>query len=572
MDPIRLTQYFRHSRDDVLDEVPDTAKVILDVGCGTGVVGARLRQRQACEVWGIESDPDAAGAARAVLDRVIETPVEAAAAVLPAGHFDTLIAADVLEHLPDPWGTLRVLARCLAPAATVLISLPNLQHHDVVRDLLRGRFTYVPAGILDLSHLRFFTRQSAIDLARIAGLTVERVTPIYATSRDRRAVRRRRPPPDLPPSPDVPLGDFYAQQFLIVARGGETPRDTSRVRVSIVMLTWNRVEVTRQAIDSLRASTRQPYELIVVDNGSTDGTPAYLDRLAREGVRVVRNSVNRGVAAGWNQGLRLATGDCLMVLNNDVLVAGDWLERMTRTAYQVPRAGLVGCRATAVGGPQLLTPDYADPADFPLFARRYATLAEGSWFELPRVVAVAMLWRREVYERVGEFDERFTPASFEDDDYSLRALKAGHRNLIANDVFIHHLGSASHAANSIEPRVVQEENRDRFLKKWGAAAAPIIAARWADYDEHLALLAPDQFALPGWAVDDLPPRAVARHLARVGRRLARYGWRTEAWSAYRESLRRAITLRGVAGFLRNLHASAPSTHPPRPVDTRRGCA
>ncbi|HEU4402566.1 MAG TPA: glycosyltransferase, partial [Candidatus Polarisedimenticolia bacterium] len=369
---MRLIRYFRHCREEVLAVIPETARAVLDAGCGAGALGARLRRRQPCEVWGIECDPDAAAAARGALDRVLEAPVTAAAETLPAGHFDCLVLADLLEHLPDPWGTLRALGRSLAPGATVVISLPNLQHGDVVRDLLRGRFTYVPAGILDQTHLRFFTRRSALELVRQAGLEVERVIPLYAARRDERAVRRGRPPADLPLVPGVPLEDFYATQFLIVARAGETLPDTSRVRVSIVMLTFNRLDVTREALASLRASTRQPHELILVDNGSSDGTAAWLDGQARDGVRVVRNPVNRGVAAGWNQGLRLATGDCLMVLNNDVLLSGDWLERMTRAAHRVPRAGLVGCRTRAVGGPQRLDPDYDDTGDFPLFARRYS--------------------------------------------------------------------------------------------------------------------------------------------------------------------------------------------------------
>src|SRR5262249_13969494 len=169
---------------------------------------------------------------------------------------------------------------------------------------------------------------------------------------------------------------------------------TRAVRVSIVMLTWNQRPLTEQAITSIRQATRQPYELIVVDNGSTDGTADYLDELATQGIRVIKNAENRGVAAGWNQGRRAPRGDCVMVVNNDIIVADGWLERMTHLAYAQPQAGLVGCRVSAVSGPQCLPPDYQGVDDFPLFARRYADLADGSWFELPRIVAVAMLWRR----------------------------------------------------------------------------------------------------------------------------------------------------------------------------------
>jgi GT2 family glycosyltransferase/2-polyprenyl-3-methyl-5-hydroxy-6-metoxy-1,4-benzoquinol methylase len=550
--PLRPTAYFRYLRQEILAEIPTGARSILDVGCGAGVLGEWLRRRQQCEVWGIERDPDAAREARERLDRVLDGSVEAVIGDLPAAYFDTLIAADILEHLPDPWAALRALARCVAPNATIVISLPNVQHHAVVRDLLRGRFTYAPDGVLNHTHLRFFTRRTAVDLVRRAGFALERLVPLYVSETDRRAAERGRIPPDLPLPPDVQLEDLYAAGFLLVARAQTAQSDTHDVRVSVVMLTYNRLDLTEPAVASVRATTGQPHELIIVDNGSTDGTPAYLDSLAQQGVRVIKNAVNRGVAAGWNQGLRVATGDCLMVLNNDVIVSGDWLARMTRAAYQVPGAGLVGCRTNAVSGPQALAPDYDDVSDFPVFARRYGALADGSWFELPRVVGFAMLWRRDVYERVGEFDEQFGPANFEDDDYAARTLRAGYRNIVANDVFIHHIGAASHAANNLSVEALVDANRDRFVAKWGALAAPFMAAVWTAYREHIAALAPEQYALPSWAIPDLPPLVLARHFARAGRRLARMGWRTEADAAFRRSLAAAVTVGGVAGWMWNL--------------------
>lgn len=558
--PLGLTGYFRHPRRHILELVPRSARTVLDVGCGAGLLGQQLRERQPCEVWGIECDPDAAREAHQRLDRVIEAPVLGAAPALPRAHFDTLIAADVLEHLPDPLAALRVLVPSLAPGATIVISLPNVQHHSVVRDLLRGRFTYRPAGILDHTHLRFFTRASIFDLVRRAGLTVERIAPLYTRGRERRAARRGQPPAGVAVPAGTPVADFYATQFFVVARCATPPPDTAGVRVSIVMLTYNRLDVTRPAIQSLRAHTRQPYELIVVDNGSTDGTVAYLDALERDGVRVIRNADNRGIAAGWNQGLRAATGDCLMVLNNDVLVAGDWLERMVRAANAIPRAGLVGCRASAISGPQLLVPDYADTTDFPLFARRYAELADGTWFEIPRVVAVAMLWRREVYERVGDFDERFGP-NLEDDDYSLTALAAGYRNVIANDVFVHHVGSASHPRDRAALDEIGRRNRQRFIAKWGAAGAPIVATRVLRFEHHIALLEPHQYVLPDWAVPVVPGRALARQLARAGRRIGRHGWHREARAAFRRSLSARVTLGGLVGFIWHSLARPPLRAP-----------
>src|SRR5262249_15056038 len=157
---------------------------------------------------------------------------------------------------------------------------------------VRGRFVYRPSGILDQTHLRFFTRASIVDLVRRAGLSAERIVPLYTSGRDRRAARRGQLPAGIAAADGTPAADFYATQFYVVARCADPPPDTSAVRVSIVVLTYNRLDVTRPAIESLRANTRQPYELIVVDNGSSDGTLDYLDQLERDGVRVIRNPSN----------------------------------------------------------------------------------------------------------------------------------------------------------------------------------------------------------------------------------------------------------------------------------------
>lgn len=547
--PLGLSNYYRHPRREVIELVPLAARTVLDVGCAAGLLGEQLRARQGCEVWGIETDPEAARLASGRLARVLEAPAERAAAELPARYFDGLILADVLEHLTEPLATLRALAPSLAPGASVIISVPNIQYHVVLRDLLAGRWTYRPSGILDSTHLRFFTRASIVELVRLAGLSVERIAPVFARKSERRAAWWGVRPSGLPVAAGTAVEDFYATQFHVVARCAEPPPDTSGVKVSIVMLTYNRFDVTKPAIESVRAATRQPYELIIVDNGSQDGTLSYLDEIEREGATVIRNGANRGVAAGWNQGLRAATGECLMVLNNDVLVAGDWLERMVRAAYSIPGAGLVGTRTSLGGGPQRLVPDYEDVADFPLFARRYSQLADGSWFEVARVVAVAMLWRREVYERLGEFDERFAPANFEDDDYSLRALKAGYRNVIANDVFVHHVGSASHSRDRTERNPMVHRNAERLRAKWGAAAAPVVAMQVARFDPWVAQLRPEQYALPGWALPVVGKRALAHYFARVGRRLLRWGWRRPARAAFRRSLATGVTLGGIAGWL-----------------------
>jgi SAM-dependent methyltransferase len=161
----------------VLGAVPDGARV-LDVGCATGYLAAELRRR-GCTVVGVEYDPAAAEQARTACREVVVGDLEDEAvraeverAVADAGGVDTIICADVLEHLRDPWTLLSWLRTLLDPGGRAVISVPNIAHWTARRAVLRGRFDYTDFGLFDRTHLRFFTRASATELARRAGFAV----------------------------------------------------------------------------------------------------------------------------------------------------------------------------------------------------------------------------------------------------------------------------------------------------------------------------------------------------------------------------------------------------------------
>jgi SAM-dependent methyltransferase len=150
--------------------VPTTARRILDVGCAAGAVGRGLKARQPCEVTGIEYDPAMAEMARSVLDQVYTGDAAEMIPSLARAYFDCIILADVLEHLPDPARVLADLGPTLAPGGQLVMSIPNVRHWSVVRNLLEGRWDYEEAGLLDRTHLRFFTRLSFENMLREVGL------------------------------------------------------------------------------------------------------------------------------------------------------------------------------------------------------------------------------------------------------------------------------------------------------------------------------------------------------------------------------------------------------------------
>ena len=164
------------SRPEEQALVPHSARRVLDLGCSAGALGAGLRERGA-EVVGVELDPELAAAAARRLDRV----VVADAARLPGdlGRFDAIVAADVLEHLADPWTALRDAVRLLEPGGTVVVSLPNVRFFETFWELgVRGRWPRRDHGIFDSGHLRWFTLRDARELIEGAGLRIEQIRPL----------------------------------------------------------------------------------------------------------------------------------------------------------------------------------------------------------------------------------------------------------------------------------------------------------------------------------------------------------------------------------------------------------
>lgn len=239
---------------------------------------------------------------------------------------------------------------------------------------------------------------------------------------------------------------------------------------SIIVLTHNNLADTRACLASIQEHTPQPYELIAVDNGSTDGTLEALRQVPR--LRLIANAENLGFARGCNQGLAVARGDFLLLLNNDTIVAPGWLGAMLRAMEERPSLGIVGPCSNHVVGPQQIPEAAAGyPFGLELFARSYCAAHAGQATIVPRVIGFCMLVRRAVVERIGGLDERFGTGNLEDDDYCLRARLAGFEVAIVHDAYVHHEGGRTFAALGLDYRRGVADNFSRFQVKWGIAPA-----------------------------------------------------------------------------------------------------
>jgi 2-polyprenyl-3-methyl-5-hydroxy-6-metoxy-1,4-benzoquinol methylase len=182
--------YFEGGRHDIVALLaPNPGQAILELGCGSGGTARAARAaNKAGRYVGIELMADAAKLAEGAIDQVIIGDVESLQLGPLAGQFDVLIVSEVLEHLVDPWTTVRRLVACLKPGAAVFASSPNLAHWRVLRDLFLGRFDYSEMGVMDRTHLRWFTPDSYRAMFEAAGVEVKSVGPVHPLGWKARAI------------------------------------------------------------------------------------------------------------------------------------------------------------------------------------------------------------------------------------------------------------------------------------------------------------------------------------------------------------------------------------------------
>ena len=283
------------------------------------------------------------------------------------------------------------------------------------------------------------------------------------------------------------------------------------IDVTIVVVSCNALENTQRCVASLRAcaDARYPQRVIVVDNGSTDGSREWL--AAQDDLELLQNPSNFGAPRARNQALRHAgergLGQWVVFLDNDVMVTRRWLERALYHGAVDPGVGSVPLCANRASKHQVVP--YAGGST----QEELDNFADAHYAQAPRrgtdsllFTSLAVLVRREVIERIGGFDEAFSPWGFEDDDLSLRITLAGWRNRVARDTFVHHAHYATQ--EKVERHHGwMEENWRRFVAKWCGAGDPPRLFDFAKLKLPVAGQATEAqlvFTLP--ALDAAPPR------------------------------------------------------------------
>jgi GT2 family glycosyltransferase/glycosyltransferase involved in cell wall biosynthesis len=242
-------------------------------------------------------------------------------------------------------------------------------------------------------------------------------------------------------------------------------------RVSVVVLSYNNLKLTEVCLNSLLKYTNYVnWELIVVDNASSDGTPEYLTEFGREhpAAKIILNPENGGFSAGNNLGIKEASGDIVILLNNDTYVTDGWIMSLVRHFKADPELGLVGPVTNNIGNEAKIDIAYDSKEQIAAKALAYTSVHGRERLYVDNIAFFCAAISADAIGKIGLLDERFGLGFFEDDDYCKRARNAGFKIAIAEDCFIHHELSASWNANKQKQRdEYLERNKRIFEEKWG---------------------------------------------------------------------------------------------------------
>lgn len=166
--------YYDNVRHEMLKYLPKNAKKILEIGCGNGCFGKVIKKQLDAEVWGIELMEDQAALASKVLDKSFAGTCESNIEKLPENYFDVIYFNDVLEHMVDPYTVLKEIRSKLSENGVVISSIPNVRYHNTfLKVLVNKDWKYKDFGVMDFTHLRFFTEKSIIRMYKEAGYSIQ---------------------------------------------------------------------------------------------------------------------------------------------------------------------------------------------------------------------------------------------------------------------------------------------------------------------------------------------------------------------------------------------------------------
>jgi len=255
------------------------------------------------------------------------------------------------------------------------------------------------------------------------------------------------------------------------------------LKADVIVLTWNHKTVIKNFVESFFANTTVPCRLIIIDNGSSDGTGEYLAGLKETDLiklRITLNSDNKGFVGGMNQGIEISDAPYVCLANDDLIFTKGWLEEILFIFEKNKNIGLLNPNSNNLGA----HPNTNEGIDS--FASGLREKFKGLFVEMPFCVGFCLFIRREVIEKAGVLSTEFAPFFFEDSDYSLKVLQAGYAIGVAKGSYVWHKEHASINKLGKKKEEYFSRSREAFCKKWGKILRVLIIVRdEQEIDEYL---------------------------------------------------------------------------------------
>ncbi|MGQ9811819.1 MAG: glycosyltransferase [Dissulfurimicrobium sp.] len=436
---------------------------VLELGTATGYFGRFLVEKLGCTVDGIEIDPLMAEAAKKGYRTLIVGDLET---ISLAGRidasYDYIICADILEHLREPFCVLEGLKPFLKKDGEILVSIPNIAYAGVLLTIISGDFPYRNEGLLDKGHLRFFTRRSFLRMVHEVHYSVKMVEKVHLPFEKSEFAGSIQ---DVDPRIKdflfaMPDSDVYQYVFALGLKGPPEGFYNSRPKLSacpeeekidIIIPVYKGEIETKNCIDSVLSYKQDtPFEIIVVNDNSPDMfIYEYLCDLSDRGlITLIHNPENLGFVASVNSAMALHDKRDVIILNSDTVVSNDWIDRLRRCALSDPMIGTVtpfSNNATICSYP-VFCADNELPAGLSVsdMDALFKKVNSYKMVDIPTGVGFCMYIKRSCLKDVGMFDvESFGKGYGEENDFCMRASKAGWRHVLCGDVFVYHKGSVS---------------------------------------------------------------------------------------------------------------------------------
>lgn len=236
----------------------------------------------------------------------------------------------------------------------------------------------------------------------------------------------------------------------------------------IVIPVWNLMETTKRCVESIIRHTEYPYRLIIIDNGSNEPTKSYLQSLLGDKriskITVFRNEKNLGAAPAFNQGMKMAKGNYILLLNNDTIVTSGWLKEMIRAIESDERVGIVNPDSNNLGTnvPKGILMDD--------FVKKHIHPRKGEYVEIPCAVGFCYLMKRQLIDDIGIWSQEYESGNYEETEHCILARKAGFKMLVAKGAYVYHQVHATFkvlTTDKEEFNRIFESDKKKFENKYG---------------------------------------------------------------------------------------------------------